>query len=81
LLINFFDDRIVDVGSLGLPDILEEGRTTLDAVLSARLNSLMNVRLAVENLTDKPVRYLQGAEVHRRYNIGRTFALQVSFTR
>ncbi len=81
LLINFFDDRIVDVGSLGLPDILEEGRTTLDAVLSARLNSLMNVRLAVENLTDQPVRYLQGAEVHRRYNIGRTFALQVSFTR
>jgi hypothetical protein len=30
LLVNYFGDRIADVGSLGLPDIFEEGRTTLD---------------------------------------------------
>lgn len=81
LLLNYFGDRIVDVGSLGLPDIFEQGRTTLDAVVSARLNQLMSLRLAAENLTDQPVRFLQGSEVHRRYNIGRSFAVQVSLTR
>ena len=81
LLLNYFGDRIVDVGSLGLPDIFEEGRTTLDAVVTARLSDLMSLRLAMENLTDKPVRFFQGPEVHRRYNLGRAFALQVSITR
>src|SRR5690606_26009447 len=81
LLVNFFGDRIVDVGSLGLPDIFEEGRTTLDAVVSARLNSLFSLRLSAENLTDQPVKFLQGTQVHRRYNIGRAFAVSVSVTR
>lgn len=81
LLVNFFGDRIVDVGSLGLPDIFEEGRTTVDAVVSARVNSLLSLRLSAENLTDQPIRYFQGPEVHRRYNIGRTFAVQVSVTK
>jgi len=81
LLVNFFGDRIVDVGSLGLPDISEEGRTTVDLVLSARVNRLMSLRLSAENLTDQPVRFFQGTEVHRRYNIGRAFAVQVSVTK
>lgn len=81
LLVNFFGNRIVDVGSLGLPDIFEEGRTTLDAVVSARLNSLFSLRLSAENLTDQPVKFLQGTQVHRRYNIGRAFGVSVSVTR
>jgi hypothetical protein len=81
VLVNFFGKRIVDVGSLGLPDIFEEGRTTVDAVVTARLNPLVSLRLAADNLTDVPVRYLQGPEVHRRYNIGRTLAVQVSLTK
>lgn len=81
LLVNVFGDRIVDVGSLGLPDIFEEGRTTVDAVVSARLNRLVTVRLAADNLTNAPVRYLQGREIHRNYEIGRAFAVQLSLTR
>ena len=34
VLWNFFDDRIADVGVLGTPDILEEGRSTLDVVVT-----------------------------------------------
>src|SRR5690606_36722444 len=46
LLVNVFGNRIVDVGSLGLPDIFEEGRTTVDAVVSARISRLLSLRLA-----------------------------------
>jgi hypothetical protein len=50
-------------------------------VVSARVSSLLSLRLSAENLTDQPIRYFQGPEVHRRYNIGRTFAVQVSVTK
>jgi len=81
LLVNVFGNRIVDVGSLGLPDIFEEGRATVDAVVSARISRLLSLRLAADNLTNEPVRYLQGTEVHRNYDIGRAFAVQLSLTR
>jgi hypothetical protein len=81
LLINYFGDRIVDVGSLGLPDIFEAGRTTVDLVLSSRLGPRFSVRFAAENLTDKPVHYVQGSQTHRRFHLGRTFAVQFSVTR
>jgi hypothetical protein len=76
LLVNYFDDRIVEVGSLGLPDIFEQGRTTLDFVMSARVLPLLTVRLSAENLTNQEVRFLQGPEVHRRFTMGRAFSLQ-----
>lgn len=77
VLVNYFDDRIVDVGSLGLPDILEEGRATVDVVLSTRVRNRFTVRLQFENLTDKPVRYIQRGLTHREFTLGRT--LQVQF--
>ena len=79
-LANFFGDRIVDVGSLGLPDIFEEGRGLFDVVVSARINALLNLRFSAENLSDAPVRFLQGTEQHRRYKPGRSFAVQLSVT-
>jgi outer membrane receptor protein involved in Fe transport len=80
LLANYFDERIVDVGSLGLPDIFEEGRTTVDLVASVRVGPIVTVRLAAENLTNEEIRYLQGPEVHRRFTLGRAFSLQFAVT-
>jgi len=77
-LVNTFSDRIVDVGSLGLPDIFEEGRTTLDLVVSGRIGRSLTVRFAAENLGNSPVRFLQGSETHREFTYGRTFAVQFS---
>jgi hypothetical protein len=76
VLVNYFGDRIVDVGSLGLPDILEEGRTTVDLVVSSRLGQRFSVRFSAENLGNRPVRFLQGPETHREFTLGRTFAVQ-----
>lgn len=79
LLLNSFSERIAEVGSLGLPDILEEGRQTVDLAVSRRIGKF-NMRFSAENLTDTAVRFLQGPQTHREYKLGRTYALQIGFS-
>jgi outer membrane receptor protein involved in Fe transport len=79
-LVNFFDDRIADVGALGLPDTFEEGRTTLDVVLSQRFGAL-TVRLAGENLTDAENLYTIDGNSTRLFSLGRSISLGVSYAR
>jgi outer membrane receptor protein involved in Fe transport len=79
LLLNSFSRRIAEVGSLGLPDIFEEGRNTIDAAVSRRIGRF-NLRLSGENLTDVAVKYLQGPQTHRAFKLGRTFAFQIGFS-
>jgi outer membrane receptor protein involved in Fe transport len=76
LLYNFFGARISDVGSLGLPDIFEDSRGTLDVVLSGRWRAL-NLRFSAENLTDEAYTFTQGDRLQREYKLGRSFSLGV----
>ena len=79
MLFNYFDDRISDVGANQAPDVLEQGRATLDLVLSQRVRG-MNFRVTMENLTDVKYRFTQGANApapQRLYQIGRTIAFSV----
>ena len=77
LLLNFYDDRISDVGSLGLPDIVHDARNSLDFVFSKRF-SQVSFRLAVTNLTDEPYVFRQGGLDQRVYKLGRTLAFGLS---
>jgi hypothetical protein len=80
VLLNTFTDRIADVGSFGLPDIMEEGRSTVDVALSRTLGRL-RLRLSAENLTDQQVRFLQGAgNTHRVFKTGRTYMFQIGLS-
>ena len=79
VLANYYDDRIADVGSLGLPDILEKGRLTFDFAAQYRVRRL-TLRFSADNLTDEAIEYQQGGELQRRYTLGRTFALQFGFS-
>ena len=54
MLWNYFGDRIIDVGSLGLPDIIQEGRSQLDVVVSKRWDTI-SLKVAFENLTGRRV--------------------------
>jgi TonB-dependent receptor len=76
VLYNFFGKRISDVGSLGLPDIFEDARGSLDAVVSARWRAL-RFRVTAENLTDEEFDFTQGAELQRRYRLGRTVGFSI----
>ena len=79
LLYNFVGDRISDVGSLGLPDIVEDQRGSLDVVVSSRWRAL-NLRFSGENLTDESFDFTQGGELQRRFELGRTFAVSVNLS-
>ena len=75
-LVNYSGDRISDVGANGAPDIIEEGRGTLDLVFAQRIRGL-GIRLTFENVTDSDYRFTQeGAlEDQRFYKLGRTVGL------
>ena len=77
-LFNYVGDRISDVGANQAPDILEEGRGSLDLVFSQRIRGL-GIRLTLENVTDSRFRFTQeGAdEDQRAYKLGRTVSLSL----
>ncbi len=74
VLVNYFGDRISDVGSNQAPDIIEQGRETLDLVFGQRFGRF-NVRFAVDNVTDADWQFTQGDESQRRFKLGRTFGV------
>ncbi len=82
LLYNFYDDRISDVGANEAPDIIEQGRGSIDAVLAYRWRGL-GMRLNIENLTDADYRFTQGTgtieRTQRFYQLGRTVGLSFSY--
>ena len=76
LLFNYVGDRISDVGANQAPDIIEEGRGSLDLVFAQRIRGL-GIRLTLENLTDSDYRFTQDRadRDQRRFNLGRTIGL------
>ena len=80
LLWNYFDDRISDVGSLGLPDIIEKGRRSLDFVFLETLGPA-SLKVALSNLTDQDYAYTQGVDgpTQRIYNLGRSISFGVTW--
>lgn len=79
LLFNHFDDRISDVGANQAPDIIENGRETVDLVFSKRVAQKLNLRFSIENLTDTTWLFTQGVEDQRRFKLGRTFGFSLGF--
>ncbi|MGD8895980.1 MAG: TonB-dependent receptor, partial [Acidobacteriota bacterium] len=80
VLVNYFDNRIADVGVFGTPDILEEGRTTLDVVVTKTFGTWA-LRLTGTNLTDAEYLFTQGGRPFRVFKEGRSISLGVSYSR
>jgi hypothetical protein len=80
LLVNYFGDRISDVGSNDAPDIIEQGRGSVDLIFAQRFGR-MNLRLGLENLTDTEYLFTQGEgsaqQTQRIFKLGRTIGLSV----
>jgi hypothetical protein len=82
VLYNFFGDRISDVGANEAPDIIEQGRGSLDVVLAQRLRGL-TIRATLENLTDSDYLWTQSLQVDRTqrlYNSGRAYTVTFSYS-
>jgi outer membrane receptor protein involved in Fe transport len=78
-LVNYFGDRISDVGANQAPDVIEEGRGSVDLVVGQRIGRL-NVRFSADNVTDGEYLFTQGAETQRVFKLGRTFSLSVGLS-
>jgi TonB-dependent receptor len=81
LLYNYFGDRISDVGANEAPDIVEQGRGSVDLVFSQRIRGL-GIRLNLENLTDADYLFTQTLtrqETQRLYKLGRTVTLSFGY--
>jgi len=78
VLVNYAGDRISDVGSNQAPDIVEQGRETVDLVFTQRLGRF-NLRLSGENLTDSDYLFTQGSAHQRVFKLGRTIGFSLGF--
>ena len=79
LLYNSFGERIVKVGLLGAPDVYQQPVHALDFVLSYQQDEHWNFSFKAKNLLDNTFRFTQGPEETRKYQIGRSFGLTVSY--
>lgn len=79
LLYNLSGPRIVEVGAQGAPDILEEPRHQLDAVVSTKLGAGFSLKLKAENLIDQPARRTQGGRETYEEVLGRKFGIGLSY--
>jgi TonB-dependent receptor len=79
-LVNFVGDRISDVGAGGAPDVIENGRGSLDMVFSQRIARALNIKLTLDNLTDSEYLYTQGGKDQRSYKLGRTVGISLGYS-
>jgi TonB-dependent receptor len=77
VLVNYAGDRISDVGANQAPDVVEQGRETVDLVFTQRLGSHFTLRLSGENLTDSEILFTQGNRTQRSFKFGRTIGISV----
>jgi len=82
LLYNFTDDKVAFGGELGLPDVLEAARSSLDLVLRQDLGAWvpgLALKLSASNLTDEDHEWTQGGETFRLYGRGVGYSASLSF--
>ncbi len=81
-LVHHASRRLSDVGSMGLPDIYQEGNTYMDLVyqFTPRENGRWSFRFAAENLGDNHYRWTQAGFLHRSFRLGRTFSIGTTYT-
>jgi outer membrane receptor protein involved in Fe transport len=76
------------VGSNEAPDVVEQGRETIDLVFGQRLGDRLNLRLSFENLTDSEwlfqqgdiIDRVEGDGVQRAFKLGRTIGFSIGYS-
>jgi outer membrane receptor protein involved in Fe transport len=82
LLYNYTGEKITDVGALGLPDIYQNARNTVDVVWLqdlGRWTPRLRMKVSAENLLDEERVQTIGGFVHNAYTSGRELGLSLSY--
>ena len=81
LLYNYVGDKVSFAGGFGLPDVIEEARSTIDLVWGQDLPwSGLRFKLSGSNLTDEERLWTQGGGTWRLYDAGRSISLSFSWS-
>jgi hypothetical protein len=78
LLYNSAGKRIAQVGTLGRPDIFEQKFHQLDFVARYNNNGF-TYRFSVKNLLNDEVKFTQGEEITRLFEVGREVSLGLQY--
>jgi outer membrane receptor protein involved in Fe transport len=80
--VNHVSRRITDVGTFRLPDIYQEGNLFLDFVYQYNFSekSRWSLKFEAENLADNQYRWTLADQDQRKYRLGRTFQVGVTYT-
>ncbi len=80
--VNSVARRLSEVGSNGLPDIYQEGNLFLDFVYQYSFTETgkTTLRFNAENLADNTYRWTQASLPTRRYQMGRTYSLGLTYS-
>lgn len=79
VLFNRFGRRIDAVGGQATPEIYEEARSQLDAVLEWPLSDGWKAKVSASRLLGKEVRFTQGGGTLRSWDMGRTVSFSLSW--
>jgi TonB-dependent receptor len=79
VLFNRFGRRIDAVGGQATPEIYEEARSQLDAVVEFPLRSGWNAKLSANRLLGNEVEFTQGGGTLRSYDVGRSLSLSLGW--
>ena len=82
IMVNYVSRRITDVGTFGLDDIYQESNTIVDFIYDflLREKGSWKLRFSAENLTDNEYLWTQAGDIHRLYQLGRTFKIGLGFS-
>jgi outer membrane receptor protein involved in Fe transport len=78
-LYNVVGRRIVEVGTLPLPDTYEEERHLVDLAVRYEVTRTMGLKLDLRNVLDAPYELTQGTVIRHRYTAGRSVSLGASW--
>jgi hypothetical protein len=79
LLFNRFGERIDAITAEAVPNIIEEARNQLDAVIEWPIRGGWKGKLSASRLLGQTVAFTQGGDVVRSYDLGRSVSVGLSW--
>ncbi len=82
VLLQYVGRRLSEVGAYGLADVVQEGYPTLDLVFAKQFlgeAKRMEIKVSLENMLDRTIRFRQGSDPYWFYRRGRTVHIGLSY--
>ncbi len=79
---NYVSSKITDVGTFGLPNIVQQGNILLNFAYqySVGERGQWQYKFEAENLADNEYQWVQGAFTQQSYHLGRTFQVGLNYS-